>query len=80
MKKHPLSTLSTLLFALTLSAALVFSGCAGKTEETAEEDTLTEVPADAANNMNDVTSSTFGDELTDEEVEDALIGDDKEKK
>ncbi|MBI1191894.1 MAG: hypothetical protein GC205_01780 [Bacteroidetes bacterium] len=80
MKKQPFSTLNTFFFALTLCAVFAFTGCAGKTEEAAEEDTLTEVPADAADAMEDGTTSTFGEELSDKEVEDALLGDDEEKK
>lgn len=68
--------------ALLLSGMLsvVLSGCAGKTEETEPEETLTEVPTDAADDLDDAGSSTFGEELTDEEVEEALLGDDKEGK
>jgi len=81
MKKRFFAPLPLVLaLCMALVGAGLFAGCAGKTEETETEETLTEVPADAADDLDDAGSSTFGDELTDEEVEDALLGDDKEGK
>jgi hypothetical protein len=81
MKKRlfaPLTTVCALCTGLLLCGMV--AGCAGKTEETEPEETLTEVPVDAADDLDDAGSSTFGEELTDEEVEEALLGDDEEGK